>query len=332
MMKIGFECKQFGEGVCNNQNYMFKRWLRQNSNDFDWRERRLQALCLALEAAAGSASCDKLIKWMRKRAEKYIVKNGKDGLDVDVDDYNADVDPGNAKKVTEKANPIEVKTTYDEERERLLSMHKVELQKFDRMTNEMKLIADSHIFNDRMAARAAVFDNHRAAIKELALRKYAEEQKNHPPNNADPGNDHSPTPLPLQGSCATVYDIASLLLKQCVELKCFDGGLLVVQSVFDYSIERVNRYERKVELQREIAEANNSSQGLVQPNFTYDKVRRMCKIASPFIVVALLPHVPKSCSSFCVRSILSQTTAMKNASKRIFLTMIVLNNLELCKS
>jgi hypothetical protein len=50
-------------------------------------------------------------------------------------------------------------------------MYKAELQKFDRMTNEMKLIADSHIYNDRMAGRATVLDNHRAAIKELALRK-----------------------------------------------------------------------------------------------------------------------------------------------------------------
>jgi hypothetical protein len=43
------------------------------------------------------------------------------------------------------------------------------------MTNEMKLIADSHIFNDRIAARAAVLDNHRVAIKELAVRKYADD-------------------------------------------------------------------------------------------------------------------------------------------------------------
>jgi hypothetical protein len=104
---------------------------------------------------------------MRKREEKYIVKNGNDGLDVDVDDDNADDDPGNGKEVTEKAHPVETISTYDEERERLLAMHKVESQKFDRMTNEMKLIADSHIFNDRMAACAAVLDNHRAAIKKV---------------------------------------------------------------------------------------------------------------------------------------------------------------------
>jgi hypothetical protein len=103
---------------------------------------------------------------MRKREEKYIVKNGNDGLDVDVDDDNAYDDPGNANEVTEKANPVETISTYDEERERLLAMHKVESQNFDRMTNEMKLIADSHIFNDRMAA-AAVLDNHRAAIKKV---------------------------------------------------------------------------------------------------------------------------------------------------------------------
>ena len=43
-------------------------------------------------------------------------------------------------------------------RERLIGMHKVELPKIDRMPIEMKLIADSHIFNGCMAARAAVLE------------------------------------------------------------------------------------------------------------------------------------------------------------------------------
>jgi hypothetical protein len=63
---------------------------------------------------------------------------------------------------------------------------------------------------------------------------------------AYPENDDSPKPLPLQGYCGTVYDTASLLVKRCVELKCFDEGLLAVQLVFDYSKERVIRYERNV--------------------------------------------------------------------------------------
>jgi hypothetical protein len=66
------------------------------------------------------------------------------------------------------------------------------------------------------------------------LRKYADDQKKITPrNNAYPENDDTPKPLPLQGSCATVYDIAPLLLKQCVELKYFDGGLLACQINFE---------------------------------------------------------------------------------------------------
>ncbi len=294
MMKIGFECKQFSEGICHNQNYMFKRWLRQNSKDFDWRERRLQALCLALEAAAGSASCVKLVKWMRERADVYIVKNGKDGLDVENDEDCADNEPENAKEVTEKDYPIESKFTYEEERERLLNMHIVELQKFDQMTKEMKLIGESQIFNDRTAARALLLDKHRAAMKVLALRKYTEEQQKTPEND-ERETQNLLESLPLQGSFTTVYDIASLLLKQCIELKCFDGGLLTIQSVMDYSRERVSRYEHKLELQRNIAKASNSRQDLVQPNFNYDQVRRISGISCPLKVASYLPNVPFSC-------------------------------------
>ena len=85
------EYKEWNEGTSTCENYTFKRWLKKNSKDFDWSERRLQSLCLALEAAAGSASCCKLIRWMRKRAEIYSV--GK--LDVDVDDANDSNDEDN---------------------------------------------------------------------------------------------------------------------------------------------------------------------------------------------------------------------------------------------
>lgn len=277
MMKIGYECKQWIEGKCNNQNYMFKRWLRQNAKDFDWRERRLQALCLAFEAAAGSASCVKLIKWMRERAEIYIVKNGKDVLELEVDDDNEDDDPEKTRDAPPPKRLIATKSTYDEERERLLAMNKVELQKFDRMTKEMNLIAESHIYRDRIASRAALVENQRASMKDLAMRKFAEEQQTtSTPSKVtvDPEADNYPKPLPLQGSCATVYDIAALLLKQCVEQKCYDGGLLVIKSVLDYLAERVTRYERRLELQREKANVNNSGQGLVQPAFRYDQVRQ----------------------------------------------------------
>ena len=68
MIKVGYECITWNRGVYTNNNYMFKRWLRKYSSSFDWRERRLQALCMAMEAATGSKSTEQLMKWARRRA------------------------------------------------------------------------------------------------------------------------------------------------------------------------------------------------------------------------------------------------------------------------
>jgi hypothetical protein len=67
MLRIGHECIEWNRGVDTNDNYMFRRWLRKLSRKFDWQERRLQGLCLALEAAAGSDSTSALFDWMRER-------------------------------------------------------------------------------------------------------------------------------------------------------------------------------------------------------------------------------------------------------------------------
>ena len=67
MLHIGHECQQWNSGNESNDNYMFRRWLRKWSDSFDWKERRLQALVLALEAAAGSPACQQLMAWMRLR-------------------------------------------------------------------------------------------------------------------------------------------------------------------------------------------------------------------------------------------------------------------------
>jgi len=285
MMKIGYECKQWTDGNSKHQNYMFKRWLRKNSKDFDWKERRLQALCLALEAAAGSASCIKLVKWMRERADAYLDKEEKEnnGIEKDAGDNAADNDAEAGAKENNSANENEAvltKSMYEEGREKLLNMNRVELQKFDRMTKEMNLVAGSHGFKNRIAVRAALIEKYRAAMKELAMSKFVEEQQNDATNLEATASeqpdlleiDLSPKPLPLQGSCATVYDIAVLLLRQCVQLKLFDGGLLAVQSVLDYSNKRASRHEKKVEVQRQNEMLQNAGQGLVQTGFKYDQI------------------------------------------------------------
>lgn len=75
MLRIGHECTQWNRGIEKNDNYMFRRWLRKYSETFDWQERRLQALCLALEAASGSKSCSHVIAWTKDRV-KSIESSG----------------------------------------------------------------------------------------------------------------------------------------------------------------------------------------------------------------------------------------------------------------
>jgi hypothetical protein len=269
MMRIGYECKQWSDGASTSQNYMFKRWLKKNSKDFDWGERRLQALCLALEAAAGSSSCTKIIGWMRKRAEKFLLQK----IDIDVEnDNNSNTKDIHEKKdiaitVTDKEALFATKSTYEDARDKLIRRNKMELQLYDRKTKEMNLVEGSHIYKNRIASRAALLETHGTSIKELA-RNYTLERHNSPP-----GNDEfyfPPNLLPIQGSFATVYDITALLLKQCIELKLFDGGLLAVQSVLDYSKERVSRLKSRTEREHQIPQS--TEHGLVQSGFNYDQI------------------------------------------------------------
>ena len=72
MLIIGHECRQWNRGIHTNDNYMFRRWLRKYSTSFDWQERRFQALCMALEAAAGTKACEKLASWIQNRAHDMM--------------------------------------------------------------------------------------------------------------------------------------------------------------------------------------------------------------------------------------------------------------------
>lgn len=67
MLRVGHECSLWNKRVSQNDNYMFKRWLRKYSMTFDWQERRLLGLFKALEAACGTEACGKVGKWMRAR-------------------------------------------------------------------------------------------------------------------------------------------------------------------------------------------------------------------------------------------------------------------------
>eukprot|EP00804_Cyclotella_cryptica_P030618 CCRYP_015660-RB/>CCRYP_015660-RB protein AED:0.34 eAED:0.34 QI:350/1/1/1/0.8/0.66/6/1929/1583 len=296
MMKIGFECKQWNEGTSTNQSYMEKRWLRKYSSTFDWKERRLQALCLALEAAAGSKSCAMLNKRMKDRTKQLFV-NEKVEKDSE-QDQNVDAQatepatPSSDDKESESLErkegaipsddslPDARKSTYEEERSNLVKRNEIELQKFDWTSESMNLVEGSHIHRDRMSARASLVEKHRQSLRELVKRSYndASQAPPTPSNTATVCGEIQTLPtendrhLPIQASCSTVCEIATLLLTQCVQCGLYQDGLVVARSVLSYYRERVLRHEHKMEKQRRHDLKSQSTQGIVQPSFDHDNL------------------------------------------------------------
>jgi hypothetical protein len=86
MLRIGHECNQWNHGIQTNSNYMFRRWLRKLSASFDWKERRLQALSKALEAACGTECCRDLISWISHRVKQLKVPPSDNGDCMPVED------------------------------------------------------------------------------------------------------------------------------------------------------------------------------------------------------------------------------------------------------
>ena len=286
MLKIGYECKKWNDnGSSSRQRNAFKRWLRKYSKSFDWQERRLQALCLALEAAAGSTACSELVLWMRKRAQKYIEKNEKEDADIDKtatkavddddDETENDVDKGIGENcdacVTSTSDSTDV-LTYEQKRDELVEQNKLELFKFDAMTKEMNLAQTSPEYRDRIAARVELVETHRNRIKELALKQTLNDTSKVDGSDLDPSGDGATSKLlPMQSSCATIYEICKLLLRQCLHSGLYDGGVIVVRSLLNYLQERVLRYEAKHERQQ-----NSIDQllgGGPQAEFAHDQVR-----------------------------------------------------------
>ena len=107
MLIIGHECKQWNRGIHTNENYMFRRWLRKYCDTFHWQERRCQALCMALEAAAGTKACEKLMLWIQERTHQMRSNDGEKQEDESrwqvCDTYEMDRQIQQAKATPEKS-------------------------------------------------------------------------------------------------------------------------------------------------------------------------------------------------------------------------------------
>ena len=206
MLRIGHECMQWNKENQENSNYMFRRWLRKWSDSFDWKERRLQALVQALEAAAGTRCCESLITWSKSRALNTAARRGNDGAPIDqrrwhVDSYEIAKDPpaakdgeSESKEDTEAANQSELANvsgdssawSLDRARDTLLAKNRLELELFDEETGKLGLAADSAESKERSSAREALVASQKKSVVDL-IGNYHQHQaamKNAISNNA----------------------------------------------------------------------------------------------------------------------------------------------------
>jgi hypothetical protein len=284
MLRIGHECTQWNKGDEMNPNYMFRRWLRKYSRIFDWQERRLQALSLALESAAGSASCRKIINWTMQRAKeksKPIALLVDDAAIYDnsrwhVDSYesqqnNEDALDDEAETMVEDGIPRRLLTrtlNLDDARAELLAKNKSELDVFD---EETETLGDSEA-DDRADAREELVKSHRREIMDLVGARLQEKKA----VTVDPSRSSD---LPVAASCTTVCGIASELIKHCLGLEQFEGGRLVAESVSLYLKERSAMREKRVHANLEFERKQRSTASDVLLNReTYDEVSQQCEL------------------------------------------------------
>ena len=315
MLRLGHKCACWRNRSTVSKNCCY--WFRSHAATFDWWERRVQALCLALEAAAGAVACARLTEWMRARARRAR-KEGEGAAAAEAAAAavaEAPREPPTAEDVPAEDAPAaahDPQPTYEEEREelmeKLINRNRVEVQKFDRLTGEMNRVLRSLVFNDRSTVRVALIDRHRTAAKELAVCVHTEGQERTLTTldaAAAPSSNRFLTDRGVVGR------VAILLLKQCLQLGIFDRGLLVVESVFSYFKERVARHERLLERRREHELRRNKGTGFFQSS-RHDKVSRIQ------MVTELVDSHEPTLRASCVLSLGQLRRGQRREPRRIY--------------
>jgi hypothetical protein len=308
MLRIGHECTQWNKGVHQNPNYMFRRWLRKWSLTFDWQDRRLQALALALEAAAGSTSCEHLIQWAHNRAPKAVRPVEAEPNDERrwlLDSYEmgeATVDPKGVSKDGEPEVEDDGETSGEQEsmntndlwssamdavsqstarpdfslgrtREALLEKNRLELSAFDKETEKRGLLPHSVESRQRALERSALVDSHRKSVVDL-IGMFHQQQAVRQSDCGDKGVARALEPLPIAASCSTVCSISFELMMHCLRFELFQGGRLVGEAVSAYLKERASLLESRIEKNRSFAHRQKSTdESVLLPLETYDEVR-----------------------------------------------------------
>jgi hypothetical protein len=236
MLRLGHECIQWNKAIYTNDNYMFRRWLRKHSKSFGWQERRLQALTLAFEAAAGTVCTEQFVEWIRRRtAEGTATLENKNNNNSSVGNEQNLIDGKGMG--SERAKQLET------ERMILLNEQSREMQEFDTTTNEMVIDTKSDAARNRADARDKLALSHANAIATLEKEYNPEDKAAENDAEKDDIVRQDRIILPMSASMGRVCSIASDLEKQLLGLELFEGARLVAESVSKYMKERARHTE-----------------------------------------------------------------------------------------
>lgn len=239
MLRIGYECIKWNGGDQTIGNSSFRRWLRRHSRNFDWEERRLQALGRALEAAAGSSVSRVFTDWLKRRAD--------------------DCSNGDRVASTLTDSPCQEDTcVFENEVSLLRQKQATELADFDKTTREINLESNTVPTERRNKARGELLRRQEDALKELQQDFQGGLDLGHQPG---PGHGLLATdlttvsslteePLMISASTKTVCGISSELLRHLLLLKAYDGGRLVGEVFALYLKKRASLFDKRVKGRR----------------------------------------------------------------------------------
>ncbi len=307
MLVIGHECIQWNRGIHTNGNYMFRRWLRKYSEHFDWQERRFQALSMALEAAAGTKSCQNLLIWIKDRTlrmkashgndfdgpvdrdqsgggdwevcdtyeidrrlqrqkdtentgdetGKSTMEKGSEGTNISKDAVSfANQSGGNATNTdathivpaSEQTNDVEeLSRNFNRDREAMLVRIKSDLSAFDSETQGMNIGEASVESELREKQRESLSKKHKKLLIDLAaaFQKEKKRLEDHQSSEFQSSVGHVKA-LHVSATCVIVCDIAAQLVKQCLAMDLYKGGILACEAVSLYLQERAIFHERRI--------------------------------------------------------------------------------------
>jgi hypothetical protein len=260
MLRIGHECTKWNNGNQTNENYMFRRWLRKLSKTFDWKERRLQALSMALKAAAGSSAAISYIEWLQNRAvsmarddaEKAVAGGDSEPIDIATPADQSATDT------------LPIAEQFEQEKSLLIKRNQSELAAFDKTTKDMALVAGSIPSKEREKARDAFVKSHKATVVALVGEYYQSQTSSTLTSESaiEPAVEQLTagdlkTSLSPSSSCTTVYKIASELMRHLLKAQLYDGARLVGEAVSSYLKERAALLDKRIEARENYKQVQN---------------------------------------------------------------------------